>query len=245
MRIWVLTGLALAMSAGAQWWTSLDGSGEVLSRPGSDSWLDGTFLLGRKDPSWGVHGGWRETRRYGLRDAEALMGVSLRNAGRLWSVEGTHGIETHYLATNSVKLGVVQPLGAGWLVSLDGKVADYSSIQVVSPTLLLERYHGAWHGGLGLSGFFAPSDQKDWGWRALLDRSWSDRSAAGVQVGQSTDHERVGALIVATQVTSVTGMLRQELTAGLLVRGNLGWTRQGDAYQRWGGGLGLELSFGQ
>jgi YaiO family outer membrane protein len=233
------------MSVQAQWIASLDLSGEALSPSRSGPWLDGNASLAWKDSLWRISGGWREVRRFDLRDAEAVAQISRKWRDWTWSLDASSGSTEVFLPTRSFKLGVFLPLSRSWFLGLDGKFAQYASLTVTSPSLLLETYHGAWHAGAGLSETFASGDRRSTAWRALVDRSWSDRSAAGVQGGQSTDFERVGERIMETRVTTLGLFCRQELSSGLLGRVNLGWTRQGEVHDRWGGGVGLEYSFGR
>lgn len=245
MRFRFLLGVALTAPVGAEVVASLDVSGESLSRAGSSTWFDGSAGVRWYDGVRELGGGWREVRRYGTRDAEGSLSAGWKFGNVRLFGTGTLGVSSLFLPEHSVLGGIEGQLGAGLVGTLQWKQSQYSLLDAGNGLALLELYRGAWHGAAGAEWVLVTGGPQGFGWRAVADRSWSDRSGAGVTFGQSSEYERVGAQIRETRVTGGTLFLRQDVSPRILLRGNLAWADQGGLYHRIGGGIGLEFRMGK
>lgn len=245
MKCAALSGLLLAVSAGAEVTGSLGLSGESLSRRGADPWFDGQAGVRWRGTSFEAAGGWREVRRYGLRDAEARLDAGWKAGGWRLFGAGTLGEVATFLPEVSGTLGAERLLGNGLVGSLQWRHARYRDLDAGNGLSLLEAYRGAWHGTAGIEAIHAAEGPWRWGWRLGADRFWGERSAAGIGLSRSTEFERVGTVLREARVEGAAAFVRQELPGGTLLRADLSWTDQGGLYRRVGGGLGLEFRLGR
>lgn len=244
MRGAALSGLLLAVSVGADVTGSLGLSGESLSRTGARPWFDGNGGLRWRGNAFEVGGSWREVRRFGLRDAEARLETGWKGGDWRLFGAGTLGHVSVLLPVASGMLGAERALGHGLVGSLQWKHSHFENLDAGNGLFQLEAYRGAWHAGAGVEAIHAMEGPWRAGWRVLADRSWGERSGAGLSLSRSAEFERVGTQLREMQVDGVAAFVRQDVTPRILLRCDLSWTDQGGLYRRVGGGLGLEVRLG-
>jgi len=244
MRSWFLTWVALAACAEAEVVLSLDGSGERLSRGSSLLWWDGQAELAWARKDLRVSGGWREVRRYGLRDAEAMLDADGKLGEWVVALAGTRSADELLLPVWSGQLQLGHLLAKGLVATASYRQATYRELTLLQPSVQMEWYTGAFRvaGAVGLD--LVPDENQGVSEKLSLDWYWSEHSSLRIGMSHGQDCERDQGRLLLTDVIGGAMLLRHQILPRLGMHAVLDWTKQGQVHQRAGVGLGMDLALG-
>lgn len=192
-----------------------------------------------------VLGGARATERFDQRDREGYgAGYLPLTASTTLHVEGSASGTHHVLARDSGLAEISQQLGAGWVVSLGGKLARYDTGDVRIASTTIEKYLGDWR--LAYTGYLSRADDGGWAPAHRLAATWYRDTftfaTASIAAGREVENVLPQGL-VSTDVRAyaVGGGIGLGRAWGLSL--DAGHVRQGDLYTRRYARLGLRVLF--
>ena len=234
-------GLRLKMSE-----IELGASRETLSG-GRPDWT-GLSVEGahRFAPRQALYGGWRETKRFDLRDTELWAGYS-HPLGRDWTVlvEASASDEHNVLPKSSVFGQLSRALPAGWGINLGWRHSEYTRVGVDILVAGAERYWGNWRGAYTLYAGRPEGATTGVAHRFALNYYYGEGSTLGVSATAGREVDNVGPPtgILTTEVRNLTFTGRHWMSRDWAFSWDLVAHEQGTLYRRQGFRLGLRYRF--
>ena len=250
-RLLVVFAAAWALTAAAQekrtypWDMRLDAVHENLDK-GYEDWQEVfAHLAWRPDNRTAIFGSYRATERFGLRDREAGAGAYLPfGTETVVHIEGAYSSTHKVLARHMLLAEVAQPLGSGWVLTGGGRGSAYSTGDVASVWLQVEKYVGnfrfGWHAQV------SRPEGTSWSPAHRLIASWnpSELTFATLTLARGREVENIppdGLLVNDVRAVSLSGSY--ELAPRWAITGEVASSRQGELYTRRTLRLGTRLLF--
>lgn len=215
--------------------------------------------LSNDTPDWRnyeLHGRWqrealslrgsaRQVERYGLDDQEYALGGDLR-LGPDWvlGADLSTSPDHAFLPELAYSAQISWAAGAGWVLGLGGRHSEYSEDTVNLGILSVEKYVGSlraayslFHGRIEGGGSGSTHvGQLDWFYR--------DESRVGLSYASGREVTRIDPLrVIAAKVSSLTLLGTHWFAPEWGLNWSLGYSEQGDFYDRSGAQLGLVYRF--
>lgn len=222
----------------------LGGSYESLTNNYSDwssLYFDAVHQFGDRQT---LLGGVRETRRYGLTDAEAYGGLYFP-MGATWTglVEGS--LSTHnVLAKYALGGHVLKTLPHGWGLGLGLRYSDYSASSANVASAIVERYWGNFRGAYTLYSGRPEGGPSGASHRFQVTYYYGDRSFAGLSytTGREIENDPTRG-VLTSDVRDWTLSGRHWLAPNWALTYDVIAHEQGSTYSRYGVRLGVRHGF--
>lgn len=227
---------------------ALGASHERVSR-GLGDWSSLDLELSHRDGAGrSLQGGWRETRRFGLRDHEAgLAGSFALPTATPWTatLEATYSPTHRVLAHHTLSAQLQAALPAGWLVGLARRHNAYDAHATDLWIPGVEYYAGAWR--YAYTGY---AERIANGGSAVAHRlqaelGYADASRIGIGIAAGHEIESLGPALgtVAMRVRSVALVGRHVLTPAWAIDWEGLVHEQAAVYRRSGVHLGIRYRY--
>ncbi|MBO9539517.1 YaiO family outer membrane beta-barrel protein [bacterium] len=215
-----------------------------LSAPYADwtsQYLEGSHTFG---PRQTLYGRVQQTQRFGLADQEVTLGGYYPLApGWTLLTEGSLSPSHNVLSVWSLLGQCEIELGQGWVGHLGLRRTAYSANGNTREILGLERYWSRFRGAYTLS-----LNQVDVGGTPAshqfqLSYYYGERNTLGLTYAFGQEVEPIGGSLLVSDVRAFVLSGRHWFLPGWAIAADLGWTEQGQLYQRQGFRLGLRHLF--
>lgn len=186
----------------------------------------------------------RHTRRFDQDDLEGNVGVYLpMGRQRQLQLDATYSDTARIRPEWSAYAGFYWMPRARWGLQPGVRRTHYESSDSTTASLLTEHYRGQWR--YAYTFFFTRLDGGGSAPAHVLDarRYYRDTSHVGAGLGYGKDIESLPQGVLVTDVVGISVFGEHFLDPDWSVTWRLGWTEQGDLYERTGCRLGLRYRF--
>jgi YaiO family outer membrane protein len=192
-----------------------------------------------------LYGSLRAAERFNLRDQEAMGGIYLP-AGKKWAVnlEASAGLGNRFLPRYSVYGEVERALPKGWVLHGGVRYTAFRQDRATTGNFTAEKYFGNYRAAYSLYVAALRRTQSQPGHRFQINRYYGEQSSTvGLSFAFGQDLENIGTRVLRSSFRSwaVTGTHWLNRHWGLNYQATS--HRQGEFYQRKGGGFGLRFRF--
>lgn len=187
----------------------------------------------------------RLTRRFGLLDQSIFAGYAAPlTEGLAGVLEASYSPTAQVLPSWTAHGQLIVRLWDGWDVQGGLSRDNYPTTADNRVSLVLERYFGAWRASYTLGVTQLPGNYYPLSHQLALGYNFNARDfvVATAASGQEMDYVAAGRLLTS-DVLALDLRGEYWLTSHWALTGDLGWVRQGDLYQRFGGQFGLAYGF--
>lgn len=188
-----------------------------------------------------LYGSLLQTERFKLNDEQFLLGGNYPLAAKLLlNVEGSISPSPQVLANHSLTAALQAELGLGWVLGGGYRRSEYRTGPLQQASVVLENYFSDFRAAYS-SKVTDSFGESRFGQR--LDFSWYYQDANFVNLTYSTGAEVGGyqGIVYQTQFFGLRG--RHWFSRDWAVGWEIGRVKQGEAYTREGGGIGLRWAF--
>lgn len=208
-------------------------------------WRATTLALAWRGAEHAWHAAWRDVERFGLADAQGLIGGRAALTEDLGvTVEVNASTEHAVLPEFGADLDLDLRVSRAVVLHLGARQARYPEDTAIAFAPGIELYHGDWRGAYTLINARLDDGASGTAHVVQLDRYYGDDSRVGIVGVAGGEATRIDAgTVVVADVTSAALTGRHWFGRCIGVSYVYGWTEQGDFYSRQSSGLGLLVRF--